>query len=139
MSSASSPPRRKTGGSPLSTQAPGPRGAGSRRSPAEGGEGPKLVCLSGPSAGEEFPLWEGEMVVGRATENAISIPDTSVSRRHASLRQVGEEWVCADLGSGNGTLINGERISEETPLRGGDLITLGDTELSFVVAGGPER
>lgn len=71
------------------------------------------------------------VVVGRATENAISIPDTSVSRRHCTVRRGRAGFVIADLGSGNGTLVNGERIEEETALGHGDVITIGDTELTF--------
>ncbi|WP_253910685.1 FHA domain-containing protein, partial [Pyxidicoccus fallax] len=91
----------------------------------------RLVCIAGPKAGEEFSLVEGEYVVGRATDNPICIPDTSVSRKHVMLRQVGSGWAVSDLGSGNGTLVNGDVIGDETPLANGDVITLGDTELRF--------
>jgi tetratricopeptide (TPR) repeat protein len=93
--------------------------------------GPKLVVTAGPRAGEEFNLEEGEYVVGRSTDNPICIQDTSVSRKHIILRRVGSGWTVADLGSGNGTLVNGEPITDETALSNGDLITLGDTEVTF--------
>lgn len=93
----------------------------------------RLSCTSGPREGETFEL-EGaeEWVIGRATDVEISIPDTSVSRRHAAVRQVAGRWVVEDLGSGNGTLINGMAISAESPLAHGDVLTLGDTELTFM-------
>lgn len=96
----------------------------------------KLVCLAGPQAGSEYVLDGDEMVIGRAADNAVSIPDTSVSRKHVLLRNTGSGWAASDMGSGNGTLINSNAIAEETPLNDGDVITLGDTELKFVMEGG---
>src|SRR6185436_3937716 len=98
-------------------------------------QGAKLVCLAGPQAGSEFVLEGDEMVIGRAAENAISIPDTSVSRKHVLLRNTGSGWAASDMGSGNGTLVNSAAIAEETQLSNGDVITLGDTELKFVMEG----
>ena len=93
--------------------------------------GPKLVVSGGPKAGEEFTLEEGEYVVGRATDNPICIQDSSVSRKHIMLRRVGSGWTVSDLGSGNGTLVNGEQITDETVLANGDTISMGDTEVTF--------
>ena len=93
--------------------------------------GTKLVCSAGPCAGNEFALEEGEYVIGRANDNPICIPDTSVSRKHVLIRRVGGGWEVSDLGSGNGTLLNGEPLTSEMPLAHGDTLTLGDTELTF--------
>jgi tetratricopeptide (TPR) repeat protein len=93
--------------------------------------GTKLVCSAGPSAGSEFALEDGEYVIGRANDNPICIPDTSVSRKHVLIRRVGGGWAASDLGSGNGTLLNGEPLTDEMPLSHGDTLTLGDTELTF--------
>ncbi len=93
--------------------------------------GPKISVTGGPKTGEEFSLEEAEYVVGRSQDNPICIPDTSVSRKHIMLRRVGSGWTVSDLGSGNGTLVNGEPISDETVLANGDVITMGDTELTF--------
>jgi hypothetical protein len=93
--------------------------------------GPKLVVSGGPKAGEEFNLEDSEYVVGRSTENPICIADTSVSRRHIILRRVGNGWTVNDLGSGNGTLVNGEPITDEVVLSNGDVIVMGDTEVTF--------
>src|SRR5258708_23045841 len=65
-------------------------------------EGFKLVCLAGPQSGSEYVLEGDEMVVGRAADNAISIPDTSVSRKHVLLRNTGSGWAASDMGPGNG-------------------------------------
>lgn len=103
-----------------------------RRPPTAPESTARLICTAGPKAGSEFPLAGEQLVVGRAAEADISIPDTSVSRRHVEVRKVGGGWAVNDLGSGNGTELNGQKILEETPLRNGDVLTLGDTELSFV-------
>ncbi|HEX8700055.1 MAG TPA: FHA domain-containing protein, partial [Myxococcaceae bacterium] len=87
--------------------------------------GPRLVVSGGPKAGEEFNLEDDEYVVGRSTDNPICIADTSVSRKHIMMRRVGSGWTVSDLGSGNGTLVNGEPISDETVLANGDVITMG--------------
>lgn len=127
MSSASPPSRRRTGASFVS---------GSQRNAAPD-DGARLVCTAGPSSGTEFPLGdEDEVVIGRATENAVSIPDTSVSRKHTRVRREGHGWICEDLGSGNGTVVNGETIEGEHILRDGDVLALGDTEFRFVEASG---
>jgi hypothetical protein len=56
----------------------------------------KLVATAGPASGEAFALDGDELVVGRASDNAISIPDTSVSRKHLLIRRAGEGWAaCA--------------------------------------------
>ncbi len=99
----------------------------------------KLVCVSGPANGQEFPLDGDEVVIGRSADNPISIPDTSVSRKHVLLRRTGEGWAASDMGSGNGTMVNGTSISEETPLNNGDVIVMGDTELQFVDEGAAPR
>lgn len=112
-------PRRATGGVSAARAAPG------RAAQA------KLVCEAGPSSGQEFVLEGDEVVIGRAADNPVSIPDTSVSRKHALLRKTADGWAVSDLGSGNGTLLNGEAVVDETPLSNGDLIRLGDSELRF--------
>lgn len=126
------PVRRRTssgGDPPLRRPATGAIHAVSSRG-ATGGI--KLVCTAGPKSGQEFPLHQQDVVIGRATDNAISIPDTSVSRKHLKLRKTTSGWVAMDLGSGNGTLLNGELIGDETVLGNGDVIALGDTEFTFV-------
>jgi tetratricopeptide (TPR) repeat protein len=90
-----------------------------------------LIAQAGPASGQEFALEGDELVIGRSADNPVSIPDTSVSRKHALVRKTAEGWAVSDLGSGNGTMLNGEAIADETQLNEGDVITLGDTELRF--------
>lgn len=96
--------------------------------PASGGL--QLVFTGGPRSGSELVVEGDEAVIGRASENEVSVPDTSVSRRHARLRKGDQGWTVNDLGSGNGTLVNGEPIEGEVLLRPGDVVTLGDTEFT---------
>lgn len=91
----------------------------------------RLIAQTGPASGQEFTLEGDELVIGRAADNPVSIPDTSVSRKHALVRKTAEGWAVSDLGSGNGTMLNGEAISDETILNDGDVISLGDTELRY--------
>jgi tetratricopeptide (TPR) repeat protein len=122
----SAPPRRR----PTSAGA-----APARARPAPSAGPAKLVATGGPAAGTEFPLDGDEVVIGRASENPISIPDTSVSRKHVLLRKTPEGWAASDMGSGNGTMVNGETIAAETPLKAGDTLTMGDTELRYETGG----
>ncbi|WP_226994277.1 FHA domain-containing protein [Myxococcus hansupus] len=134
MSNGSPPARRRPpSGAPSggTGSRPAARRTAARPAPAPVSSAPRLICVAGPKNGEEFALSEDEYVIGRATDNAICIPDTSVSRKHVAVRKSGTGWTVSDLGSGNGTLVNGDVINDETPLSNGDVITLGDTELRF--------
>jgi pSer/pThr/pTyr-binding forkhead associated (FHA) protein len=73
-------------------------------------------------------------VLGRSRECDVRIPDANVSRRHAELRHEEDAWWIVDLGSTNGTLLNGKRAARER-LSGGDTITLGSTDVVFGDAG----
>ncbi|MCY1030836.1 FHA domain-containing protein [Corallococcus sp. BB11-1] len=91
----------------------------------------KLVVIAGPSEGEEFPLADTEYTVGRASDNPICLQDTSVSRKHITLRKESAGWFVSDMKSGNGTLVNGEPVTDETLLANGDVITMGDSEVRY--------
>ena len=67
-------------------------------------------------------LLSGEMQVGRSDECAIKIDDAKVSRKHAVFRVIGDTVSVEDLGSANGTLVNGDRIEGETRLSNGDSV-----------------
>src|SRR5207248_1279992 len=98
------PRRRPTSaqGIPASGGAPRPKRPSQVAAPAVSSAAvARMVCLAGPQAGNEYVLEGDEMVIGRAADNAISIPDTSVSRKHVLLRNTGEGWAASDMGSGN--------------------------------------
>lgn len=74
----------------------------------------------------EFVLGPGVTTLGRTPDNAISFPDDSnVSRYHAEIESRGDEYCLIDLGSSNGTTVNGQKAGGETYLRDGDRIVLG--------------
>jgi len=65
------------------------------------------------------------LTIGRAPDCDCLLPEPSVSRRHAQLRREGEGWLLRDLGSRNGTRLNGMRVTEEVAVRPGDQVSLG--------------
>ncbi len=77
------------------------------------------------------PLEEELVSIGRASDCTIPIKDRYLSRRHAEIVSSEGAWVLKDLGSANGTYLNGSRVEQNTTLRSGDRIRLGDTELVF--------
>src|SRR5438874_2327362 len=85
---------------------------------------PSLVFLAGPIAGRRYKLGEGEYVIGRRSDCQIFVPDMRVSRQHARLWRDGDAWTLEDLGSNNGTYVNGLRVQGATPLRADDEITI---------------
>ena len=83
--------------------------------------GRELVALTGP-----------RVTLGKAPTNAVSLEhDQTVSRLHAILENHGSAWSIRDLGSRNGTFINGEKIDAERVLRSGDELRLGKCRLVF--------
>ncbi len=69
--------------------------------------------------------------IGRAVENEIVVSSKRVSREHACVRREGWRAILEDLGSANGTFLNGERLSEPMQLRDGDQIKVGDVQFVF--------
>jgi pSer/pThr/pTyr-binding forkhead associated (FHA) protein len=69
--------------------------------------------------------------IGRADYNDLVLPDESVSTSHAKLQRREGVWVLVDLGSTNGTYVDGERISADTPIAPGTLVRFGDVQLVF--------
>lgn len=94
-----------------------------------------LVVTKGPLAGQRLEL-EGELVIGREGV-AVTIEDSELSRRHAAVRPVMGGFEVEDLGSLNGTFVNGQRINVPTRVSGGDSIKLGQSVLELEAAGGP--
>jgi signal transduction histidine kinase len=92
---------------------------------------PRLIVTRGVDEGKQFDLTSPTVTVGRHSSNAVALHDTQVSRRHLELRAgPAGGYELHDLGSGNGTLLNGRAITAAT-LRSGDSITLGQTVLMF--------
>ncbi|HET7325794.1 MAG TPA: DUF3662 and FHA domain-containing protein [Nocardioidaceae bacterium] len=108
--------------------------------PPDGSGRPRLVLSSGeeveawsPAAqliDEEYVLREAVTVIGRAKDTDLVLTDTGVSRRHAEVRFTPTDVVLRDLGSTNGTTVNGRRV-ELVALHDGDRIEVGHTELIY--------
>lgn len=77
------------------------------------------------------------LLVGRAPICQIVMTDLSVSRLHAELRRAGDTWLLSDLGSMNGTRVNGYRIAGPTRVLPGDEVAFGD--IRFIVCGNAPR
>jgi predicted component of type VI protein secretion system len=86
----------------------------------------QFVVRSGPNAGKAYPLEGAELTVGRDPGNPVSINDGEVSRRHAKLTWKNASYVLEDLGSTNGTFVNGTRLSAPLALKPGDAVSFGE-------------
>ena len=91
----------------------------------------KLVAHSGPTAGKEFALVKDLMVMGRQSTADIQIIDNLASRAQCNIRRDGRLFSLVDLGSRNGTLLNGKKVGERL-LFPGDRIRVGEVEFIFV-------
>ncbi len=69
--------------------------------------------------------------IGRHSENVLCISDSRLSRHHAVIERSGDEFVISDVGSSNGTEVNGEKLTSATPLRPGDRLSLGGFEVDL--------
>jgi len=106
------------------------QGGGYGPPPGHGGRNVRLVS----GDGRTYPLQMGSTVIGRGDQANLRLPDVGISRRHARLDFDGGQVVLTDLGSTNGTMVNGQRVSA-VALNPGDMIQLGTTTLTFRVDG----
>jgi sigma-B regulation protein RsbU (phosphoserine phosphatase) len=84
---------------------------------------------SGPRG--RVQLSGSRLVIGRSEDSDVFLPDSRLSRRHAEIEQRGEGCFVIDLGSTNGTFLNGVRVQGESRLHNGDTITVGESRLIF--------
>ena len=96
-----------------------------------------LIYPPGPDMGRRWPLGTDEIVVGRGSDCDIQIDRDSVSRRHARVYRVDEQWFVEDLGSTNGSYINDVPI-QRSPLRDGDFVKIGSAIFKFLYGSGIE-
>jgi transcriptional regulator with GAF, ATPase, and Fis domain len=93
---------------------------------------PRLVGIGGPLKGTAFALPAGEVSIGRDSSNHLWAPDPALSRRHCLVVASEEQVSIRDLGSRNGTLVNGVPV-EQQQMRHGDQIYIGDSVLLFLL------
>ena len=82
------------------------------------------------SGGQTIAL-AGSLSIGREPDNGLCLEDNKLSRHHAAIEAVAKGWQARDLGSTNGTGVNGKRISAPLLLKAGDVIEIGDTRLTM--------
>jgi pSer/pThr/pTyr-binding forkhead associated (FHA) protein len=91
----------------------------------------KLIIEDDEGRKTVVPFVREEITIGRQEGNTIRLTERNVSRRHARLMRQNGHVVVEDLGSSNGTRINGERISGQSQIKDGDLIQIGDYDLAL--------
>ena len=95
----------------------------------------RLVMLTGPAPGSEFPLDRDRLSIGRAEDATISVNHNSVSRAHCEVHALGDgRFEIVDKGSSNGVRVNGAELRRGI-IESGDLIELGDVKFKFIGAG----
>jgi pSer/pThr/pTyr-binding forkhead associated (FHA) protein len=90
----------------------------------------QLVMRKGPTPGNKYLLNKPEIIIGRESNNDIIINEVEVSRKHARLLRKAGGYVVEDMGSTNGTFVNGQRLIGPHSLQPGEVILLADT-ISF--------
>ncbi|MBS1786816.1 MAG: SpoIIE family protein phosphatase [Acidobacteria bacterium] len=93
---------------------------------------PRLIVRSTPSHGDSVvELNRLRTTIGRSARNDLCVEDPFASRLHAEIRRRGDSFWISDLGSANGTLINGKRLTTQLQLSDRDLIRIGETEIEY--------
>ena len=86
----------------------------------------QLIMRQGPTPGATFTLEGDQINIGRESSNEITINDAEISRRHARLTFQGGKYVLEDLGSTNGTFVNGQRLAGPRVLKAGEVVSFGE-------------
>jgi hypothetical protein len=96
-------------------------------------KGKASLVIPGAAGRKKQASWElgNEVIIGRTGECGICLKDEFTSNQHAKIYQVEGRFYMEDLGSTNGTYVNGRRINYPTELRGGDSIKIGRTIMEF--------
>src|SRR6478672_6299664 len=90
----------------------------------------QLTIAEGKEAGREFVFEQPSVVIGRTSECDVVLYDPGVSRRHARIFSEGDNYFVEDMGSSNGTKVNGA-VVKKTQLKDGDAVTLGPVVFNF--------
>lgn len=93
---------------------------------------PCLLVTGGPGAGSRFGLGDGTTSLGRDPRNDVFLDDVTVSRRHAEIRRRSSHVAIRDVGSFNGTYLNGARIETDAVLSDGDDLRIGRFRVVFL-------
>lgn len=96
--------------------------------------GQPYATLEVPGVPDPIVLGDERTVIGRLQSCDVCLGDANASRQHAAIEREGSGWVLIDLGSTNGTLLNGEPVDRER-LRDGDIITVGISKIAYHESG----
>jgi hypothetical protein len=91
----------------------------------------QIIGLQGEQANRSIPLGDAPITFGRNPDNTVALASGRSSRRHAEIRRAGAEYILSDLGSANGTFVNGQRLAGPHALRPGDIFQIGDDTFRF--------
>jgi pSer/pThr/pTyr-binding forkhead associated (FHA) protein len=89
-----------------------------------------------PEQTREIPLSQPEFLIGRGADCDLRLRVSSISRHHCLIRLVNEEATIVDLGSSNGTYLNGERVRSQAPLHNGDELQMGNCRFQVELGDG---
>jgi predicted component of type VI protein secretion system len=98
----------------------------------------RMIVRTGPNPGTVFELTKDVSLIGRDVTNDVVVGDAEVSRQHSRLTRTPGGYVLEDLGSTNGTFVNGERLVAPRVMNPGDLVALGETVSLTFDATSPE-
>ncbi len=128
---APAPPPPRAAAPPPAALPPAAAAAPPAAKPAAAQALAKFLVRSGSLKGQRLYVKVPIVNIGRADYNDLVIPDDSVSSQHAKLTRREGVWILTDLGSTNGTLVDGERVTDDVPIAPGAFVRFGDVSLVF--------
>ena len=128
---APAPPPPRAAAPPPAPPLPAAAAAPPAAKPAAAQALAKFLVRSGSLKGQRLYVKVPIVNIGRADYNDLVIPDDSVSSQHAKLTRREGVWILTDLGSTNGTLVDGERVTDDVPIAPGAFVRFGDVSLVF--------
>jgi hypothetical protein len=100
-----------------------------KQPPKRRGSPTHVIVTEGSNVGERADLENAPVLIGRGSDAGIKLDDDYVSTRHARIAASGDQWFVEDLGSTNGTFLNGMRVAAPAVLQPGDQLQVGHTVL----------